>query len=327
MHEQLATVKLKSGEDMRILRVTAPDEEFRGRILPFLGHKGEPWERPMQLALAGDPSIADLSTHFYIGVLGDAVVGNITHVEKLDRPVGILQHVFTPAEQRRKGICSALMRACTEDFVARGGRALYLGTEYDTAPYHIYQRFGFEGLDETGWMHWFPEAGFEESFFAPSSARVRDLRRGDWPLAHALTVTRGGWLLRSVELHIYGPIGFEMEHLVLQERLEQGRIVAAPCLEAESGAVVGFATLTRQPQWNFGTLLLDFFVHENFYDQAPSLPAALPKRDEKLQCYVDEEATAKAEALEAAGFEREGTLRRQIVWNDRKLDVHVYARQ
>ena len=326
MREQLDVVTLKSAETMRMLRVTAPDEEFAERLLPFLGHKGEPWERPMRLALHGDPSIADLATHFYIGLVGDTVVGNITHVEKLERPVGILQHVFTPLEHRRKGICTALMRACTADFVARRGRALYLGTGYDTPPYHIYRGFGFDGIGESGWMHWFPEADFEADFFAPSPARVRECTWGDWPLTHALTVSRPGWILRSVEFHIYGPLGFELEYLELRQRLTQQRIIAAPCLEAQSGAVVGFATLTRQPQWNFNTLLLDFFVHDSFSDRATALLAALPDCDEKLQCFVDEEATAKAEALRTAGFRKEATLTRQILWDGRELDVEVYAR-
>jgi len=104
MGEQLDVVTLKSGERMQIVRVAAPDEQFKDRILPFLGHKGEPWERPLRLALDGDPAIADLSTHFYLGLLGETVVGNITHVEKLEQPVGMLQHVYTPPEHRRKGI-------------------------------------------------------------------------------------------------------------------------------------------------------------------------------------------------------------------------------
>ncbi|MGD8238366.1 MAG: hypothetical protein PVH68_07440, partial [Armatimonadota bacterium] len=108
MHERLDVVTLKSGEGMEVVRVTAPDARFRDRVLPFLGHKGEPWEWPLRLALDADPAVADLSTHFYLGLVGDTVVGNITHVEKLERPVGILQHVFTPPEQRRKGICTAL---------------------------------------------------------------------------------------------------------------------------------------------------------------------------------------------------------------------------
>jgi len=84
--------------------------------------------------------------------------------------------------------------------------------------------------------------------------------------------------------------------------------------------------LTRQPQWHFDTLLLDFFVHESFYDQAGALLDALPRREEKLQCFVDQEAEAKAEALRAAGFEKEATLRRQIRWRGRQLDVDVYAK-
>ena len=133
METHLTDVELKSGEAMRIVRIDAPDPAWQDRILPFLQHKGEPWLWQMELAL--EEGLGACEQRYYLGVLeGGEVVGNIMTTELMERPVGILGHVFTPPAHRRKGICSHLMVALTEDFRARGGRAMFLHTGYDSRP-------------------------------------------------------------------------------------------------------------------------------------------------------------------------------------------------
>jgi len=326
MHQVLETVTLKSGEAMDVLCVQAPDEAFKEGILPLLHHKGEPWEWPMRQALSGDEQFRRLAMRFYLGRIGDELVGNITLLEALERPVGILQHVWTPPPHRRKGICNALMRACTQHFQQRQGRALYLGTGYQTPPYWIYHSFGFRGQGETGLMRWFVEEGFEERYFAPRQARPRGVDWSDWALLQALFSVEHGWALRSIEFQIYGFSGFEGEFVLLQKGLASGKIIAAQVLETQDGALVGLATISKQPQWHFDTVLLDVFVNEGFFDQGEKLLRALPQTDAKVQCFAGEEAPEKAKMLEAVGFQHEATLKGQYVWEGQPRDVWVYAR-
>ena len=75
MKTHLRSIPLKTGETMDIFRVTAPDAEFRERILAFLHHKGQPWQVPMEQNLQAD--LEGLSQHFYIGVVGEAIVGSV----------------------------------------------------------------------------------------------------------------------------------------------------------------------------------------------------------------------------------------------------------
>ena len=103
MVDTLGSVELKSGEQMEIVRVVPPEPEWRDRILPFLGHKGEPWQWQMEIAFReGMPGALQ---YYYEGLVDGTIVGNIMTIESMDPPIGILGHVFTPAEQRRKGIC------------------------------------------------------------------------------------------------------------------------------------------------------------------------------------------------------------------------------
>ena len=138
MHEVIAGHKLSTGEEMSTIRVTAPDLEYKDAILSLIGHKEPYWLVPVSEAMEG--KIEVLKTYCYLAFLGGQLVGNITTAEALGEPVGMLQHVFTVPEHRRKGIASFLMQDLIADFRARRGRALYLGTGYGSEAHRINRR-------------------------------------------------------------------------------------------------------------------------------------------------------------------------------------------
>ena len=139
MRNVMASVTLKSGETMQIEHVLAPDSERESQIRPFLGHKGPHFGGHITASFEGNCDT--LETHYYIGLIGDEMVGNIMTVES--NGTGILGHVHTLESHRRKGICSHIMTYQMEDFRARNGRVLLLGTGYQRPPYYIYASFGF----------------------------------------------------------------------------------------------------------------------------------------------------------------------------------------
>jgi len=320
----LRSMQLKTGETMDIFRVSAPDEEFRERILAFLHHKGQPWQIPMEQNL--DAELEGLGQHFYIGVIGEEIVGNASSVEGLERPVGILQHVFTPPARRRQGICSAIIRAYAEDFDARGGRAAYLHTGYDSPAYHIYKAAGFVGYLDTGIMERFPDPHFHEDFWAPRPVTVRDTRWADWALLDALFGIGDGWFLRSIYGRHWGRSGYEGQYVNNRKELAEGRLAQMKVLEAENGAVVGLAQLGPDPIFRGDTWLLDFFVHPNYYGEGERLLAATDlRRGAKVQCYCEPTQPEKARMLEAVGFSAETTLPRQVRLGEAWLDLTIYA--
>lgn len=326
MEQHLHDVELKSGETMHIMRIAAPDPMWKKRILPFLRHKGEPWLWAMALAL--DEGLEGCAQYYYLGVLENGeVVGNIMTTESMDPPIGILGHVFTAPEHRRKGICSALMEALTEDFRARNGRALFLHTGYDSPPYHIYASWGFEGYRNTGTMRWVLEDNFWARQFAPRPVEVRNTTWADWAPLEALSEVDTGWHLRSVLLGIEGFAGFEGTYLRVQKWLREGRLLDFKVLAAEDGAVMGYALVGPYHGFPGTPLVLDLFVHPDFVEHAPVLVEAMgiPSYD-KVLAFADSASVGKAEALAAAGMEHEATVAEVLTDNDDNiLDLEIYA--
>ncbi len=324
MHTVLRSAKLKTGETMDVVRVTCPDEEYRERILPFLAHKGPEWQVPLRENLAAP--LEGLAQHFYLGVVGDEIVGNASHVEGLARPVALLQHVFARPERRRQGICSAIINTLMADFVARGGRASYLHTVYQSPAYYIYQSVGYVGYRDTGSMEWFPDREFRTDYFLRRPATVRDTRWEDWPLLQALYAVEEGWYLRSIHFGQWGRWDYEAEYVYLRQQMGEGLIAQVKVLVADTGAVVGQAYLAREQRFRQSTCRLDFFVHPNYYAEASALLDALDlDRAAKVQCYVESTQPEKAELLEKRGFRLEAALPRQVQRGDEWLDVSIYA--
>lgn len=310
MVHELGRTMLKSGEAMRVLKVTAPQPDWVDRILPFLGHKGESWLAPMRQAY--ESGLDSLALSDFVGVLDDGtLVGNITTVEH--RGIALLQHVFTPPEQRRKGIASALMQGLCDDFRARGGRAMYLSTGYDTPPYHIYEGFGFVGRGDSGKMTWVLEEGFAQKHFAAGPATIRETRWDDWPLLEALYAVTGQWQLKSFVFQQFGHAAYEGEYLQMRRRMEEGSILDVKVMEGQSGAVVGHAMLAVQPLWKGRALVLDCMVHQAYWAQTASLLQAVSlPHGARVQAFCDGGAGAKIAALQSVGFAQEGRFPAQI---------------
>ncbi|MGD9518978.1 MAG: GNAT family N-acetyltransferase [Armatimonadota bacterium] len=324
MHRILGSTDLRSGEKAELWKITAPDPTWADRLLGFLVHKGEPWLWAMREGLTG--GLQDLTMNFYECVVEDEVVGNITVLENLSRPVGLLQHVFTLPEHRRKGVASALMAALCYDFRLRGGRAMFLGTGYRTPPFWIYYGFGFRPIGETGHMRWLPQEDFVEDYFSPGPISVRNTRWGDWPLLEALYASTEDWVVRSTRLRLYGQKSFEGPFLTLMQALYERRIRQSLVMTKPDGAVVGHATVWVIKEVPGEPWLLELLVHPNFRNQAGEmLSHVFVPPTHKLQAHADSDAWDKHCLLRSMGLWREACFRRQVAWQGRWLDLHYYS--
>ncbi len=324
MYAKLAEVTLKTGEPMEVGVVTAPDTAHAEEMKRFLGHKPGTYKWHIQRCVT--ETLDTLETRFYVGKLDSQVIVNIMTVES--EGIGILGHVFTEPAQRRKGACKGVMAYQMSDFRDRNGTALYLGTGYDSPPYHIYHAFGFESVfPDSGFMKYLVDAESEARYFAPTAAQPKSVAWHDWPKLTALSGIVGSDTLRSLKWGMYGPTNFEGGFLAFKHDLETtDTYIDAKLLRAASGAIVGWATLSRDTRWHPETVLLDLFFHPNFTDAVPDLLAALDLPDTKCQCYVDSGAAEKASVLESFGFIREARLTDQITYRDQKHDIHIFAR-
>lgn len=322
MMRTLRHTKLKTGETIRIAALQAPAGRYARPIRRLLHHKGQPWL--MHVDLANEGRTDALRTTFYVAVLGTRLLGNVMIVD--DSRVGILGHVFTLPEHRRKGICQNLMAAALDDFAARGGRILTLGTNYDSPPYWIYRGFGFRSVEpQNGHMVAEMRRGELRNYFAPSPTHVAPARWEHWPGISLLFMIPSGDRIRSMAQRVLGPDGFEAGFLDFQCRRERQN-AQLNVLLTDSDAVVGAASVQRDSRWPGPVYLLDFFVHPNFTHSQEALvhSLALP-RQAKVQTYLDRPSAERVKLLRRLGFRLEAVLASQLWGTSGARDVVIYS--
>ena len=323
MYKQIAAKTLPTGENLEIGVVKAPDEEHQPLVRPVLSHKHDNEQWHLDQVFSG--RVESLETRFYLGLLENRAVCNIMVSEY--GGTGIVSHVYTVPEHRRKGIARLVMTEQMADFNNRSGRYLTLSTGYGNHPYYLYHSFGFRGvLPESGHMKFAGDAGYEADQFRPAEARVVPADWTNWPALNLLCAQDDLPPLRNIALGHLGPRMFEGAYIGLMRSLQDANHQAHLLINTR-GAVTGYATLVPDSRWRGRVYLFDLFVHPASSDcgrslvQAFSLPA-----DRKVHCHVVSDDLAKIDALKEAGFVWEATLRKLPVAQGQVMDVEVYAR-
>src|SRR5437867_677157 len=101
MYTPISEEGLKSGERMEVGVILGPDAEWGPRLVPFLGHKSADYAAHIRKSL--ETPLDDLETRFYVGSIDGRPISQVMIVGA--RGAGILGHVFTRPEERRKGAC------------------------------------------------------------------------------------------------------------------------------------------------------------------------------------------------------------------------------
>lgn len=331
MYESLASITLSSGETVQAACVKGPDPEWAERIEKLLGHKGDPWNWQNTEVLRQELGI---EAWFYILHRDGRPFSNILTID-VDG-VGLFGHVYTTPEDRQKGASSSLFRIQMEHFRARGGRALFLGTGYDTHPYRMYAKHGFTGIEPlSGRMEYYAtsKAAFDAWYFGAGPAEVEPIQWAHWPAGAALFL--GDWpgVVRCAPLKLFGRMSTEGPLLPALRRAQarrQGEPICTAALRSRrSGAVVGLAAWEPDPLWP-NTALADVYCHPAFQERAGDLLDAIHlPTGMRVVAYADAACPAKADALARAGFRATATLRDRVATSGAKsvlLDVTQFER-
>lgn len=315
MYEPIDTIRLKSGERVEAGVVKGPDLDWAERIEALLEHKGETWRWGNTMVLR---ERLDVDAYFYILHRGGIPFANMSTVET--RGVGIFGHVYTRPEDRRNRAAMELMRMMMDHFRRRGGRALYLGTGYDSHPYHIYEAHGFAGLEpRSGYMDYYTTSrnAFEAGYFAKGTAEVAALDWRDWPASTALFAGDFPGVTRCAGMRIFGRKSTESPLLPFirdaSARRADGRCARVKVLrQGETTAVTGLAMWSSDSLWP-GSCVVDVYCHPHFWDRSRELLGALALPDaERYLAYCDAGFEPKAEALSRAGFRPSVTYGRRV---------------
>lgn len=257
-----ASYTLKSGERLDCTIIADPDDTRMAQLRALLGHKGDIWQ--YHLDEWANRRVKRLETRFYVGSIGEEMVGNIMTVEH--RGVGIMGHVFTPPHHRRKGICEALMGFHMDDFRARGGIVLYLNTGYESPPWHIYRRHGYQPLEaRPGSMFWSPgEWDPVDLYQELDRVELAKAEWHHWPSMNVFTQMPFDQVVRNVSYGLFAICPSEGQFLSIKRDADaEGSTAQVRLLETRDGHVAGLATLAPDRRWGRAgaTYVFDLFVH------------------------------------------------------------------
>lgn len=315
MYQKIEVIPLKTGEKVEAGIVKGPDLEWAERLDPFLSHKGEPWT--WQIAELFN-AWRDIEAYAYILHREGKPFANIMTFELAG--VGYLSHVFTEPEDRGKGASSSLMKLLMDHFASRGGKTLFLGTEFGSVAYRIYEKFGFRSIETgSGTMVYYEtlREEFEKAYFAPADTAIQPLDWIHWPASAALFTGEFPGLVRCAPLKLIGKQTTEAPFLPLlkeetRRRAEGEKPTALALQNLHTKAVVGLAAWDWHPIWP-DTCLLDIYCHPDYWDKARDLLAALslPEVNSCL-AYSDSGCEQKSNLLLEAGFRQAAAFKKLI---------------
>jgi hypothetical protein len=326
MFTPLDETRLKTGETLQIGVVRGPDEEWAERLRDLLGHKSQHYAEHIRRSVA-EP-LDSLETRFYVGAIDGRAVAQVMIVGA--RGAGILGHVYTRPEERRKGACQEIFRRLMPDLPRAGFEVVCLGTGFDSPPYWIYHSFGFRGIAAgSGAMKWQAQPDSEERLLASGPSTVRDMRWDDWGYADLLAmqpVTEDESLPRAPTWNIKGQGSAEGPFVAFQVRRGQNSQWQAKALETAAGATVGWAMLTPDSRWFGDAWLLDLHAAPNFQDRLPELASALTLPDAPVVAYLTTTDGPKADALRGVGLQPATRLARGFQYEGRTFDLELWKR-
>ena len=315
MFVDLGDISLRSGEVVQAAVVQAPDATWAARIEAMLQHKGEPWVWQNGELLRRDVGV---DARFFLLHRGGAPFANIMLVEFAG--VALLAHVWTEPPDRGIGASSILLEHVLADFRARGGRAVFLSTDFDSPPWRYYLRRGFVPVETgSGHMAFYASSQneFERQWFCAESAVVEPLDWRHWPAAAPLFLGAPGGIARLIGSSLLGRMSGEGPLLSLLHRQSQrhptDQSPTASVLRAEnSPAVLGLASRHPHPLWP-DVEILDVFCHPSWWDRANDLVRSLQgRRGVRTLAYCDALQTEKRFLLEPTGFQEIARLPRWL---------------
>lgn len=315
MYERIENIVLKTGETVEAGVVSGPDAQWRERILELLEHKQPVYNWQNAELLSEDVGV---DVRFYLLHRDGTPISHMMTTTL--QGVGILGHVWTVPHERQKGAASVLMDRLMRHFGECGGKALFLGTGFDTHPYHLYRRRGFDPIEIGRGLMRFSTTSysdFEAAYFAPGDTQIVPLDWRHWPTLPALFTGNYSGTVRNVALKLFGRALTEgpLLPLIQSERARRSDGLQSQALvlqKTDTGAAVGLVTWHDDPLWP-NRAIVDLYCHPNFWSEATALLSQLPVAPNKgVIAYADAGCVGQLKAFADCGFQILTTLPRWL---------------
>jgi GNAT superfamily N-acetyltransferase len=326
------------GKGVDILSLTAPvDPALAWEIESFLLRIFEYGDYSFRSALSGEYS-KTLDCTFFIAKHKHTVIGAAGCLyARRSRPIAIVGPVAVAAEYRRTGIGTKLVESVIDHLRIRGCMAAYLGVSQNNSAARLYEAIGFERYQ--GIVMRFlmcPEEQFDKDCFGTcADVRVRRATWGDFPGVHSLVsfpcrmftvdLRRGLFSSKYIE-----PTRFLSVFPDMMEAFARHGGFANVLVAGREENVVAFAHLSvLAGKARRHVAELDFYVHDNFVEQAGSLVDTTISESncltvDRINCYCLDCDGIKRSIIKALGGVEIAVLPRNIVLDDRYQDIIVY---
>lgn len=340
MFTALGSGRLKTGEEITLGVVEAPDTAWAGRLTGLLGHKRPVYRFHIESSLQA--ALDDLQTLYYVGLCDGAPV-TVAMVAGA-HGAGIYGHVYTVPEWRRRGASGLLHAALAADTRARGYRALTLGTNPEGHARRLYEGIGYrQVLPGRGDMVWRASGGQDGAGGKPPGTRsvgAQAAWQGEGSTPAPDGGGRGGgaqgaaadgqWHVGPARWGDWGWVseaccappepGEELPRSVLFRVRDAGHVEATFVEALRSGLplhvlrdgerAVGWAALLDGPAEALGAAVLELYVRPGFRDREAiaRLLAALSWPRRTVVCACGGAPGYRATALAAHGFAVAATL-------------------
>lgn len=314
MHDALDDLSIDQDTRLAVVVVELPDPTWGPAILDALEHKERIYLEHLEASQAG--STDGLTARFYVGTHDDEIVSLFMVVSS--GRYGILGHVYTVPEFRRRGISSRLLDVGLDEEERRGVTEISLGVAPDSTASRIYERHGFVIVHPGAMIRATASAA------APASAdqfEVGALAWRDWPgLNWSLLspIGDGEPLPRSPLFGVRERWHGETSFLFALLDSVAGRAEHS-VLRAADGTVAGWS-LWKEPDIDGAPARLDVHVLAGFESALPDL---IEKAHTSPLSYLSEtDAPAYTAALEDAGF----SARPDAASGSEGLPLHEWTR-
>lgn len=333
MIRNVGQMDLKTGEQMDIFQVTAPEGDYGLDIVDFLHGRGpfgsdSAWFNYLHAAWRGELA-ADVFVSFMVGEIAGQKVGALGYnTPEGTRDVCTWGHVVTQAGQMGKGIATVLTRASIEDFRSLSNetaRAMFLNTGAEGAPRHLYEKCGMRvyGVEGGGAAMWLPmgdAATFEEDYYGnPGSVTTTELRIADMARMEAL-MSLPYWGVKSWADNVVGQGAYEGQFHRLWKRALDG----LPCriLRGSNDRVFGAAWMSNR----HGGCVLDVVAHPSVVDKASGMVEEVLGTGSVRAFLSAESDDLRRRVVETAGFVKAGIRDEAVMVGGKEERVEVWVR-
>ena len=271
---------MKSPTEIDIRELVAPIETtLAGELVALLEHKGPPWIDDIRRRVDGCVPGAD--DHYYVAKDGRHMIAHAWYtVAETDPRLGLVGHIYTHPDYRRRGIAAHLLDIVMSDFLARGGEIMQLFT---STPFSIafYEQLGFENVfaspvyHDADWYMRYPLHGGNllSEWFHTAAVSMRHLRPGDLPQFCLLYNCEHRRVLKDRAQRV--GLGLEAELAFIEAHLALAQGQGACCVLDNGETIVGIASLMRDTfPYQSHIAIFDFYVHEAFSTSVPALVEA-----------------------------------------------------